>query len=184
MEFYQKILLNPVVSAFPFNIHATRSPINFLLSVSFFDRIRVHWFWLDCQQANKCKSECKINEIIDNFAFIFFLLTTQQSPFLPFFIHCSSSTFPFLSSFLLLLFFPIVLVPNTIQNPIPHRTKVRLRVLTRIQYFIHDPYFCLEAHQIQYYEHISRKTEQNKQKSGVLGGLPANYSSKPISLRF
>lgn len=105
MEFYvyQKILLNPVVSAFPFNIHATRSPINFLLSVSFFDRIRVHWFWLDCQQANKCKSECKINEIIDNFAFIFFLLTTQQSPFLPFFIHCSSSTFPFLSFFAFIL---------------------------------------------------------------------------------
>lgn len=103
MEFYQKILLNPVVSAFPFNIHATRIPINFLLSVSFFDRIRVHWFWLDCQQAKICKSECKINEIIDNFAFIFFLLTTQQSPFLPFFIHCSSNTFPFLSFFAFIL---------------------------------------------------------------------------------
>lgn len=48
---------------------------------------------------------------------------------------------------------------------------------------MHDPYFWPQAQQIQFREHIPRITEQNKQKSGVFGGMPTNYSQKPILLR-
>lgn len=60
---------------------------------------------------------------------------------------------------------------------------MRLLELVFFQYFIHDPYFWPQAQQIQFREHIPEITEQNKQKSGVLGGMPTNYSQKPILLR-